>query len=144
MIALDANILVYAHRRDSPFFQAAADCVRELAQGRALWAIPWPCLHEFYAIATHTRRYVPPSTPAQACGQIEQWVASPSLRLLGETGDYWITLSGLLRGGKVHGGMVHDARVAAICLQHGVRELWTADRDFSRFPRLRCRNPLVP
>lgn len=143
MIALDANILVYAHRSDSPFFESARNCVRELAQGRAPWAIPWPCIHEFYAIATHLRRYVPASTPAQACEQIKQWVGSPSLRLIGETGGHWDVLGVLLRGGKISGGMVHDARVAAICLQHGVRELWTADRDFSRFPQLNCRNPLI-
>jgi predicted nucleic acid-binding protein len=43
----------------------------------------------------------------------------------------------------VVGPQVHDARVAALCRLHGIRELWTADRDFSRFPQLRVRNPLV-
>jgi predicted nucleic acid-binding protein len=43
----------------------------------------------------------------------------------------------------VTGPLVQDARIAALCLQHGVRELWTADRDFSRFPALGVRNPLV-
>lgn len=143
MIALDTNILVYAHRRDSPFFEAARACVRDMAQGRAPWAIPWPCIHEFYAIVTHLRRYVPPSTPAQACEQIAQWIGSPSLRLIGETGVHWEALRGLLVDGKISGAMVHDARVAAICLGHGVREFWTADRDFSRFPQLNCRNPLI-
>lgn len=143
MIALDTNILVYAHRGDAPFFAAARDCLRELAQGRAAWAIPWPCIHEFYAIVTHPRRYLPPSTPEQACEQVTQWVNSPSVRLIGETGGHRAALSGLLLGGKIAGGMVHDARVAAICLQHGVREFWTADRDFSRFPQLHCRNPLI-
>lgn len=143
MIALDANILVYAHRGDSLFFDAARDCVNELAQGRAPWAIPWPCIHEFYAITTHLRRYIPPSTPAQAGEQIRQWIGSPSLRMIGETGAHWNTLGPLLVEGKISGAVVHDARIAAICLQHGVRELWTADRDFSRFPNLRCRNPLI-
>jgi hypothetical protein len=45
--------------------------------------------------------------------------------------------------GNIAGPLVHDARIAAICLQHGVRELWTADRDFSRFPQLKTVNPLV-
>jgi uncharacterized protein len=45
--------------------------------------------------------------------------------------------------GQIRGGQIHDARIAAICLQHGVSELWTADRDFSRFPQLKTRNPLV-
>lgn len=143
MIAVDANVLVYAHRADSQFFEAARECVRGLAQGRAPWAIPWPCVHEFYAIVTHPRRYVPPSKPEQASFQIDQWLASPSLRLLGESGGHWTTLSQLLLDGKISGPMVHDARIAAICLQHGVREFWNADRDFSRFPQLNCRNPLI-
>lgn len=44
---------------------------------------------------------------------------------------------------KVIGPMIHDARIAACCLTHGVRELWTIDRDFSRFPQIQTRNPLI-
>ena len=44
---------------------------------------------------------------------------------------------------KLSGPRIHDARIAALCLHHGVRELWTADRDFSAFPKLKTRNPLV-
>jgi predicted nucleic acid-binding protein len=33
--------------------------------------------------------------------------------------------------------------VAALCRQHGVRELWSADRDFSRFVGLAVKNPLI-
>ncbi|MFT3777490.1 MAG: PIN domain-containing protein [Ottowia sp.] len=143
MIALDTNLLVYAHRADSPFHAAAAPLVRQLAEGGSAWAIPWPCLHEFYAIATHPRVYAPPSTPAQALQQIDFWLESPTLHLLSETEAHWPQLRGLLGKGKVQGALVHDARVAALCLAHGVRELWSADRDFSRFPALRVRNPLV-
>lgn len=143
MIAVDTNVLVYAHRRDSDFHEAAADAVRSLAQARSSWAIPWPCLHEFYAIATHPRIYSPPSTPEQAVAQIDAWLASPSLTVLGEPSDHWSRLSALVVDGKVAGPMVHDARIAALCLGHGVRELWSADRDFSRFPELGVRNPLA-
>lgn len=62
--------------------------------------------------------------------------------LIGAGGAHWPTLRGLLTEGKVSGPLVHDAAVAAICIAHGVRELWTVDRDFSRFPALRVRNPL--
>lgn len=142
MIAVDSNILIYAHRRDSPWHQQAYEALRGLAEGRASWAIPWPCVHEFLAIATHTI-YSPPSTLDQALDQVEAWLASPSLQLLAESGGYWEGLAQLLRAGRVTGPRVHDARVAALCLQHGVHELWTADRDFSRFPDLRTRNPLI-
>jgi hypothetical protein len=62
---------------------------------------------------------------------------------LGEVPDYWNHLRPLIERGQIQGGRVHDARVAAICLQHGVTELWSADRDFSRFPALRVMNPLL-
>lgn len=65
------------------------------------------------------------------------------MTLLGETDGHWETLQRLVRAGRVTGPLVHDARVAAICLDHAVDELWAADRDFSRFPALRTRNPLV-
>ena len=143
MIAVDTNILVYAHRRDSPHHDAAADCVRSLAEGRAAWAIPWPCIHEFFAIVTNPRIYVPPSTVAEAVAQIDAWLQSPSLVALAESDRHWSELRALVTAGRVTGARVHDARIAAICMQHGVRELWSADRDFSRFPDLRTGNPLV-
>lgn len=143
MIAVDTNVLIYAHRRDSPFHEPAAAAVRGLAESPAAWAIPWPCVHEFYSIATHARIYDPPSQPAEAIAQIEAWLGSPSLVLLHEGATYWSTLRAMLASGKVRGPMVHDARIAALCRTNGVRELWTSDRDFSRFPELVVRNPLV-
>ncbi len=143
MIAVDSNLLVYAHREDSPWHSAAYVCLVKLAEGRAPWAIPWPCLHEFLAIVTHPRIYDPPTPLEEAIAQVEAWLESPSLVLLTELEGYWSMVCSLLRAGRVSGPRVHDARVAALCLQHGVRELWTIDRDFSRFPRLKFRNPLV-
>lgn len=142
MIALDTNVLVYAHRDDAPFHEAARSLVRGLAEGPVTWGIPWPCVHEFLAVVTHPRIFAPPSTMAQALAQIEAWEASPTLALLGEELDHLEILGGLLRVGDVRGPQVHDARIAAICVSAGVRELWSVDRDFSRYPRLRVVNPL--
>lgn len=143
MIALDANILVYAHRQDSEWHGQALQALRRLAEGRSPWAIPWPCLYEFYSISTHPRIYSPPSTPMQAVEQIEIWLEAPHLVLLSESPVYTDGLLTLLRSTKPRGGMVHDARIAALCQGAGIQELWTADRDFSRFPDLSCRNPLI-
>ena len=115
----------------------------ESAEGREAWAIPWPCLHEFFSIVTHPRIYSPPSTPSEAIAQIEIWLESPSLVMLGESDRHWPELRGVIVAGHIVGPRIHDARIAAICLQHGVRELWTADRDFSRFPSVRASNPLI-
>ncbi|HXE90343.1 MAG TPA: TA system VapC family ribonuclease toxin [Terriglobales bacterium] len=143
MIAVDSNLLVYAHREDSPWHDAAYACLVGLAEGRAAWAIPWPCLHEFLAIVTHSRIYAPPTPLEAALDQVQAWLESPSLVLISETEDYWPQLQSLLRSGRASGAQVHDARVAALCLRHGIHELWTADRDFSRFPAVKVRNPLV-
>ncbi len=143
MIAVDTNILVYAHREDSPFHDVAFKRVAELAESAATWAIPWPCLHEFLAIVTHPKIYAPPTPLAQALDQIDAWLESPTLALLSESAAHWSTLRALLMSGRVAAGQVHDARVAALCRQHGVRELWSADRDFGRFAGLVSVNPLV-
>ncbi|HLY60205.1 MAG TPA: TA system VapC family ribonuclease toxin [Terriglobia bacterium] len=143
MIAVDTNILVYAHREDSPWHQTALARVRELAESRVAWAIPWPCLHEFLAIVTHPQIYKPPTPVEIALDQVESWMESPSLVLLSETPGYWPDLRTTLAAGRVAGPQIHDARVAALCRLHEVKELWSADRDFGRFPRLKVINPLV-
>lgn len=143
MIAVDSNILIYAHRRDSEWHDAAAACVRGLAEDLGAWALPWPCVHEFLGIVTHPRIYSPASTLKQALDQVEVWLASPSVTLLAEGAGHWPTLRGLLDASRIVGPKVHDARIAALCVSHGVRELWTSDRDFGAFPSLVTRNPLV-
>ena len=143
MIALDTNILIYAHRSESEWHEAASACVQTLAEGRAAWAIPWPCIHEFFSIATRANIFNPPSTAAQALAQLEAWFESPSLHLIGESASHFNTLKQLATSAKLQGGAIHDARIAAICTDHGVAALWTADRDFSRFPSLKVKNPLT-
>jgi len=143
MIAVDSNLLVYSHREDSPWHESAYARIAELAEGQAPWAIPWPCIHEFLSIVTHPRIYDPPTPLEKAISQVDAWMESPSLLLLTESEDYWQQLQSLLQSGKVCGPQVHDARIAALCSYHGVAELWTADRDFGRFPKLKVRNPLA-
>lgn len=143
MIAVDTNILVYAHREDAPFHTVAVRRLTELAEGRSPWAVPWPCLHEFFAVITHPRIYDPPTPFDRALDTIDAWMEVPTLLLLSEAEDYWPQLRSLIAAGKVVGPRVHDARVAALCRQHGVRELWSADRDFSRFAALKVVNPLT-
>lgn len=143
MIAVDSNILVYAHRRDSEWHQPARDCVRRLAEGTSPWMIPWPCFHEFLAIVSHPRIYNPPTRMAAAIQQVEYWLASPSLTTGGESPQHWPTLRDLVQKSRVSGPLIHDARVAAICRDHAVEALWSADRDFSRFAGLKVHNPLT-
>lgn len=143
MIAVDTNVLVAAHRSDAPAHQVASEVVRSLAEGATSWGLPWPVIAEFHAVVTHPRIFREPSTIEQSVDQLDAWIGSPSVRLLSELGSTWTTLRDIVRAGLVRGPQVHDARIAAICLDHGVQELLSADRDFSRYPSLRTRNPLV-
>ncbi|MDX2223688.1 MAG: TA system VapC family ribonuclease toxin [Rhodospirillaceae bacterium] len=144
MIAIDTNILVYAHRHDSPFHDAADRCLAEIAESPSPWAVPWPCVHEFLAVVTSPRIFAPPTPLDFALDQVEAWLESPSLVLLSESEAHWTTLKAALAAGRISGPRVHDARIVALCRQHGINELWTADRDFSRFADLKTRNPLLP
>ncbi len=144
MIAVDTNLLVYAHREDSPWHAQALALLGELAGSGAPWAIPWPSAHEFLAIVTHPRIYAPPTPLAVALDALGAWQASPGLRFLGEGPGYLEVLARQCVAAKIRGPRIHDARIASICLHHGVKILWSADRDFSSFPDLVCRNPLLP
>jgi hypothetical protein len=143
VIAVDTNILVYAHREDSPWHQEAKASLLRLAEGTGSWAIPWPCVHEFLAIVTHPRIFKTPTPVAVALDALDAFFAAPGLAVLAETAGYWTELKRLVQTGRTAGPVVHDARIAALCMVHGVRELWSVDRDFSRFPALVVRNPLV-
>ena len=143
MIAVDTNILVYAHVTRSPWNERAFAALADLASSGARWAIPVHCLHEFFAIVTHPKIYKPASTAAVAADQIDAWLESPSLTILSEDTASWPILRSLITEAKVIGPAIYDARIAASCLQHGVSELWSSDRDFTKYPNLRVRNPLV-
>jgi predicted nucleic acid-binding protein len=114
-----------------------------LAAGVRQWAIPWPCAHEFFATVTPPRIFRTATPASLAFDQLRALQALDSLAFIGEAGDYLARVEALALAGRIAGGAIHDARIAAICLSHGVSELWSADRDFSRFPALVIRNPLI-
>lgn len=143
MIAVDTNILVYAHRTDSPFHDRARSVLESLAGGPKSWAIPWPCVHEFFAVVTHPRIYKTATPADTAFEQLRALQSLANLAFIAEEEEHLVHLESLALASKLQGGAIHDARIAAICLSHGVAELWSADRDFSRFPALAVRNPLV-
>jgi predicted nucleic acid-binding protein len=95
------------------------------------------------AITTHPKIFSPPTPLSAAIDQVEAWIESPSLILLLESEGYWPQFRRIVKAGHVAGGQIHDARIAALCELQGVKELWTADRDFTRFPGLNVRNPVI-
>jgi toxin-antitoxin system PIN domain toxin len=142
MIAVDTNILVYSHREQSPHHEAAKAAIEGLRNSVLPWAIPWPCVLEFISISTHPKIYYPPSTLSVAFAALESWQAGGNLRFLSEGETFLEKLREVALRGKIRGPRIHDARIAALCLSHGIKELWSADRDFLDFPSLATRNPL--
>jgi len=141
MIAVDTNILVYARRREAPHHAQAWRLLERLAQGDRPWALPWPCVYEFLRVVTHPRVFDPPTALEVAMEDIESLMQSPSVVMLGEGPLHAASMRQAVLSGRVTGNLVHDAHIAALLLENGVRELWTADRDFSRFPDLGIVDP---
>jgi toxin-antitoxin system PIN domain toxin len=143
VIGFDTNILVHAHRAESPFHPKAAAALKTAAEGSSPWAMTWSSVHEFLAIVSNPRIFQPPTPIEAALNQVQLWMESPTLVLLGEDDGYWKVLKRVLEDAQVTGARVHDARIAAVMLLHQVDALYTADRDFSRFAALKTVNPLV-
>lgn len=143
MIAVDTNILVYAHRTEMPFHARAREVLNEALMKPEPLSVPWPCVHEFLAIVTHPRIFQEPTPIDLALDALGRLRQSLDGGFLGEGDGYFEALDSLARPARLQGPIIHDARIAAICSYHGVRELWSADRDFSRFSAVRVKNPLI-
>jgi len=143
MIAIDTNLLVYAYREDSEFHALAVAQLRPIVEDSIPWAVAWPCVHEFIGVVTSGRVYRPASPLVHVLAFLHSLLASPQLHLLAESPGYFNRLCEISLAAKLSGPRIHDARIAALCLHHGVSELWSADRDFSAFPQLKVRNPLI-
>ena len=141
MKAIDTNILVYWQVSTSPEHTVAARLVTSLAEGRIPWAIPWPCVYEFLRVVTHPKVFQPPVPVELALRNLRKLFQSPVLHLLGETSAHWELALTCLKSSRVSGNIVHDGHIAALCIEHGVEELYTRDADFGRFAGLKATNP---
>jgi uncharacterized protein len=141
--AVDTNVLVYAEITSAPHHAAALRVLRSLAEGRAPWAIPWPCVYEFLRVVTHPRVFHPPVPADRALADLQAILASPSLVLLSETSRHAETCIAVMQESGASGNLVHDAHIAALCLEHGVSQLVTGDRDFARFRGIDVVNPFA-
>jgi uncharacterized protein len=130
MIAVDTNILIYAHREEFPQHTRAIARVESLAEGNAPWGVPVFCLAEFVRVVTHRKILMPPSSLEQANAFLDALFSSESFRLFSPDEHFWPELRRLLVAGRVSGNLVFDAQIAAVCLRQGA-VLLTADRDFA-------------
>ncbi|MDE0123196.1 MAG: PIN domain-containing protein [Bryobacterales bacterium] len=137
MIAVDTNVLVYAHRSEMPLHRAARARLTALAESPARWAIPVFCLGEFLRVLTHPKLFNPPHSADEASEALTRLLASPSAMVLCPGTGYPQLLAEAIREGNAVGNLVFDAQIVALCREHGVYRLLTQDRDFDRFGKLR-------
>ena len=143
MRAIDTNVLVVAHVETAPGYDIAHDLLTVLSEGDLPWAIPWPCVYEFLRVATHPRIFESPLPLDHAIDSVARLLESPSLLLLSETNRHREVMERVVRRARATGNLIHDAHIAALCLEHGVGEIVTGDRDFTRFEDLSVIDPFA-
>ena len=140
MIAIDTNVLVYAHRGETTLHDVAAARLVALAEGAVQWALPIFCVTEFLRVVTHGRVFNPPSTVTQAVAFIESIAAAPSCEVLRPGPEFLAMLADTVRRTEARGNLVFDAQIAALCREYGVDTILTNDRDFVRFEPLQVQD----
>lgn len=133
MIAIDTNVLVYAHREEMPLHALALERLRSLVEGSTPWALPTFCIGEFVRVVTHPRIFHPPTDLETALAFLEQVLGSPSARMVVPGPTFPALFAEACRAGAVQGNLAFDAQLVAVCREHGVAEILTEDRDFARF-----------
>ncbi len=125
MIAVDTNILVYAHSAVLAKHEAAARRLMDLAEGTASWALPVFCLGEFLRVVTHPKLFNQPFRGAEACRALERVLESPSLHVISPGPAYPELLSQAVQEADAVGNLVFDAQIVALCREAGVSVLLT-------------------
>lgn len=139
--AVDTNILIYAHRAECAEHRKARRLLSRLAEADIPWALAWPCVYEFLRVVTHPKVFHPVTSLAVAWQNIYALLQSPSLLTLTETERHAPILAGILADTAISGNILHDAHIVALMIEHGVREIYTADADFGRFSGIKATNP---
>lgn len=142
MILVDANLLLYAQDADGAWHEAARAWWDGRLSGTEPVGLCWPVIGAYLRIGTNPRVFARPLLLEEALGQVESWLAQPCVRVLEPTRRHWSVWQDLLRRGQAVANLVPDAHLAALALEHGC-ELNSTDADFSRFPGLKWRNPLL-
>lgn len=140
-VTVDTNVLLYASDGASPRREAATTLLTSLAAGPGLVYLFWPVIMGYLRIATHPNVFENPLDPAAARANIDQLTSRPHVRCPGEGDNFWRTYQNLAGKDAIRGNLVTDSHIAALMLHHGVSTIYTADRDFRRFPGVTSVDP---
>jgi toxin-antitoxin system PIN domain toxin len=138
---IDANILLYASDASSPLHHRAQQFVSKLAAGPDLVYLFWPALMAYLRIATHPAIFEAPLDPETASANVERLIRLPHVRTESETDRFWDVWRATAPDVVPRGNAVPDTHLVALMRLHGVATIWTRDRDFRRFDRIRVEDP---
>lgn len=141
MLMLDVNVLIYAHRRDTPDHAAIRRWLEETINGPVVYGVPDVVFSGFLRIVTHPQIFRPASTLNEALTFVNEIRSQPSFLPVRSSPRHWQVFEELCRATKVKGNLVPDAFLAALAIETG-SEWITTDRDYARFPGLKWRHPL--
>lgn len=141
MMLLDVNVLVYAHRHDTPKHPEYRQWLEGLLAAPSTFAVSDSVLGGCLRVITHPRVFDPPTPLDQALAFVRQIRSRPNAVVVAPGARHWDIFCELCRDSEATGNLVPDAFLAALAIESG-SELITTDRDFARFPGLRWRHPL--
>lgn len=142
--SLDVKILLYASDRSSDQHRAANRFLARCSAGPEILCLAWPVLMSYMRIVTHPRIFDVPLAPDAAAANIEALVTLPHVRTVAEQDGFLDVYHHVTANQVIRGNLVPDAQLAAILFQHGVRTLYTRDRDFRKFEFFDVRDPFLP
>ena len=142
MILVDANLLLYAEDQHSPQHKVAREWWDTQLSGASPVCLSWTILCAFIRIGTNPRVFDHPLSLVQAIARVQSWLEQPCTRIIRPTERHWAVLKEMLTDGQAAANLVMDAHLAALAIEHGC-ELISTDKDFSRFPKLKWRNPIA-
>ena len=141
--AFDVNILLYASDSSSPYFERARSFIESCITQKEIFTVAWPTVMGYLRIATHPAVFDQPLSPDEAMANIETLLSLPHARFLSEEEGFWAVYRATTSEVPIRGNLVLDAHLAALLRYHGVKTLYTHDRDFLKFPFLDVRDPLA-
>jgi len=144
LIAVDTNLLVYAHRTALPEHGAARQAIERAAGMPAGWGMSHASVAEFWSVVTHPAAAGRPSTGTEAAAYLSSLMREGGAQLWLPGPGFEERLLRLASDLDVRGPRIFDLQIALTAFEHGAREIWTHDRHFVPVPGLRVRDPLGP
>jgi len=141
--SVDVNVLLYASDAGCDEHPKAAEFVAACAADKELWCVAWLTLMSYMRMATHPAIFSTPLSHEEAARNVDGLLALPQLRMIDEGPGFWVRYREVAQEAPVRGNLVPDAHLVTVLRQHGVKTIYTRDRDFRKFGGLKVIDPIA-